>query len=255
MYDGLTYDSFNFSDYDIILTNVDYMRLPGRDNQLESLAGENGAVLVQSTLGGKTIVIEGYYIGDSIADAQAMYDTLASVFNRQDRTLIIPHANSTRKFIATPENIAITQPKGLNRIIFSVEFVVPKSYAEAEAETSLIDTTVTIPAESISFNIVGTAKTRPLINFDFTTVTGGTAKTVSIRNANDLIGLDITRDFVSGDVIIVDTANFQLYINGTLTEPNGRFPSWQAGSGALYYSDTFSTRSVDITATYKQRNI
>lgn len=251
----LSYDGFNFADNGIVISNLDHLRLPKRDNQIELRANRSGGVLVQSKLGVKEILIEGYYTGASIEDAQEMYDTLAAALNRQERPLIVPHAGGTRYYTATPENLVITQPNGLNRIIFSFEFVVPEGSAIEQTTTELIDTTVTTASSSIPLTVEGSVTARPLINIEFTSVTGGTGKSVVIRNARDFIGLTFERDFVTGDSISIDSENFQIYINGVLTEPNGRMPTWSAGAGALYYSDTFTDREVDITATYNKKNL
>ena len=252
---SVIYDGFNFGDHGLVLTNINHLTLPSRDNQLEKIANQNGSVLVQSQLGTKPIILEGYYIGSSIADAQAMYDTLAQALNRQQRTLTVPHAGGTRSYIATPTNLSMTEPDGLNRLLFSFEFVVPDGKSTDTTLLTLVSSTVTTSNASPSFTVDGSAVARPLISLTFTSVTGGTGASVNIRNARDFVGLTITRNFASGDTITIDSANYQLYINGILTVPVGRFPSWQPGTGSLYYSDTFTARSVNISMTYKKGNL
>lgn len=249
------YDGFNFADYGIVLSLIDHLKVAPRRNQIARIASRNGGKLIQSNLDVKPIFLEGYYTGDTPADAQAMYDTLAAILNRQERPLIVPHAGSTRQYIATPENIMISNPDGLNKLTFSLEFVVPDGNSAEQTATTLISSTVTTASATIPLTIEGSVTARPFITLTFDTVTGGTAKTVAIRNARDFIGLTFSRDFVSGDTITIDSDNFQIYINGALTEPDGRIPSWSPGTGALYYSDTFTTRSVDITATYTEKNL
>lgn len=252
----VVYDGFSFVDNGIVLTNIDHMRIAKRDNQIENRANREGGVLVQSQLGTKPIYIDGYYVGTDIYAAQLMYDVLAQVLNRQQRPLIIPHAGSTRQYTATPENIIISQPDGYNRITFSFEFVVPDGSSSEQTSTDLFtDATITTASSTITLNVAGSVTARPLLNLTFTSVTGGTGKSVTIRNARDFIGLTFARDFVSGDTISIDSKEFQIYINGVLTEPDGRMPTWSPGSGALFYSDTFSGRSVDISGSYTQRNL
>jgi phage-related protein len=249
------YDGFGFIANGCVLTNIDHLTLAPRNNQLETRANRNGAVLVQSQLGVKPIYIEGYYTGDTPTDAQLMYDTLAQALNRQERLLTIPHAGSTRRYTATPTNVILREPDGLNRLTFSFEFVVPEGQATALSDTTIINQTVTTASATIPLTIAGSVKARPLITLTYTTVTGGTNKTVSIRNSRDFVGLTIQRDWVSGDTVVIDSANFQIYINGVLTAPNGRMPTWETGAGALFYSDTLTTRSVNILGTHKIGNL
>lgn len=253
--DLVTYDGFNFGAVGIVLTNIDHLRMAARENQLEKIDGQIGAKLVESGLGTKPILLEGYYIGSSPADAQMMYDTLASVLNRQERPLVVPHGVGTRKYTATPQNVLIQQPDGLNRLTFSFEFVVPSGVAVSDDDHVLLSRTITTSTATIPVSVAGSVEARPLLVLNLGTITGGENKSISIRNARDFIGLTITRDWESGDSVIIDSANYQIYINSVLTHPTGRMPSWSAGAGALYYADTFTSRSVDINGTYKPRSL
>lgn len=253
MLNDVIYDGFSFAANGLVLEEIDHMQIGQRDNQIVKLANQPGGKLVQSLPGTKPIFLSGYYTGDTVSDVQSMYDTLTQALNRQERPLTIPHAGSTRTYTATPENVVIKQPKGLNRITFTFEFVVPEGSSEEETAVTFIDETITTASTTISFSILGSVPARPLINLIFTSVTDGTSKTVTLRNARDFIGLTFSRTFVSGDTITIDSANFQIYINGVLTQPDGRMPSWSAGPGALYYSDTFTDRSVNITGSYLPR--
>lgn len=251
----VVYDGFGFVAAGCVLTNIDHMTLPKRDNELEDLVNRSGSVLVQSRLTTKPITVEGYYDGSSNTDAQVMYDTLAAALNREARLLEIPHAGSKRYYTATPQNIILQEPNGLNRLTFSMEFVVPEGSAQDQTTTQLLSTTITTSTATTPLTVIGSVTARPLLTVTFTSVTGGTSGSVSIRNARDFIGLTFNRTFVSGDVVTIDSANYQIYINGVLTEPNGRMPTWATGSGGLYYSDTFTARSVSITGTYNIRNL
>lgn len=250
------FDGFSFRDNGIILTNIGYMNVAKRSNQLEQRANRDGAVLVQSQLGTKPITLEGYYTGATAVAAQNMYDTLTQALNRQQRPLIVPHAGGTRKFICTPENIIITEPNGLNRITFSFDFVVPEGSSIAESPITLLTQTgIATSTTTIPHSVLGSVKARPLITITIGAVTGGTAATVSVRNARDFTGLTILRNFTAGDTLIIDSDNFQIFHNGVLVEPVGRIPTWEPGVGSLYYSDTFTTRTVNITATYYPKNL
>lgn len=249
------YDGFDSRDYDIVVTGIDQYKGATRSNQLEKRANRDGAVLVQSMLGSKPVGIEAYYTGTDSADAQEMYDTIMQAMNRSERRLELPHAGGERTYTATPETPLISNPDGLNRIVMSLTFVVPEGNSFETTDTTLVDTTVTTPSSTIPITVLGSVQARPFITMTFDSITDGTAKTVTLRNSKDFVGITIARDWVTGDVVTIDSDNFQLYINGELTHPEGRLPYWQPGSGAIIYSDTFTARSVDITGTYKVKNL
>lgn len=250
----VNYDGFNFGANGIVLTTINHLNIAKRENQLEKIADQMGAKLVESSSGSKSISIEGHYTAPSPQEAQLMYDILATVLNRTERPLVVPHGYGTRKYIATPENILIQQPNGLNRLNFSFEFIVPSGLSEEDIDRNLLSATVTTPSAVIPLEVVGSVDARPLITLSFGNITGGAGKSVSIRNGKDFLGLTFQRDFASNDTIAIDSANYQIYVNGDLVHPTGRMPSWSPGSGTLYYADTLTSRSVDISATYRPKN-
>lgn len=255
MSQDVTYDGWSFVNNGCVLTTIEHLTPATRTNQTSQLANRNGAKLTQSQLGTKPITIAGYFIGADIAAAQTMYDMLMSMQNRQERPLIVPHAGSTRQYTATPQIVSISEPQGLNSLTFTFTFVVVSGYSQETATTTLIDSTITDSTSSPSFSVTGSATCRPLIVLTFSSVTGGTSKSVTIRNGRDLSGLTFSRTFAADDVISIDSDALQIYINGVLTEPNGRIPTWEPGSGSLYYSDTLTTRSVSLLMTYNERNL
>lgn len=249
------YDGFSYVGNGLVLTNIDDKTLARVENQVESLANRDGNLLVQSRRGSKPIFLEGYYDGDTPHDAEVMYDTLVQAHNRQERILKLPHAGTYREYTATPENIVIKQPDGLNRLTFSIDFIVPSGSANDPLSSTLFNEIITTPSASIPISVAGSVPARPLITLTFNSVVGGTGKTVSLRNARDFVGLTFERNFATNDVITIDAENFRIYINGVLTVPNGRIPSWAPGSGSVYYSDTFTSRTVNVKGTYNQRNL
>jgi len=251
----VVFDGFSFIDNNLVITEIDYMTVAPRMNQLETRANRDGADLVQSLLGVKPITIAGYYAPNTILEAQNMYDILVKALNRQQRPLYVPHAGSTRKFIVTPENIIISEPQGLNRITFSFQFVVPEGKSISDSSVIMVSQTVTTSTATIPLTIQGSAKARPLITLQYGSVSGGTGGVVSVRNARDFIGITVTGNFVTSDTLTIDSDNFQIFKGTTLLPPVGRLPSWEAGAGSLYYSDTFASRSVTITAVYYPGNL
>lgn len=245
------YDGFDFADNGIVLTNINALILPDRINQIEKIAGRDGGKLVQSSRGTKPIPLKGFYDGIDAADAQYMYDRLAQMLNRQERVLEVPHAGSSRKFIATPENAVLETPDGVNRLTFSIDFVVAEGTSYTDEVTVFVGHVVSTATATIPVVVQGTVDARPVFTIDVEAGSGLTPnKSMTIRNSRDYTGITITRNWSVGDQVVIDSANFNMYINGVLTEPDGRLPKWSPGSGALFYSDTFSSRTTSIYGEY-----
>lgn len=248
----LVYDGFDFDANGLVLTEINTGQPPERNLQLENLAERDGAAEVQSRLRVKRLVVQGYFIGSDIDDAEAMADTLNTVCNRSQRRLVTTYAGERRVFQASPDNWSITQPRGLNRITFTIEFSVNRGYGESENFETLFSETITNPVSTVGLTAKGSARVFPEITMTLNTATGGTGN-MNIRNGADQIGIGISRTWSADDQVILDCARGQLFINGTLTKPEGKIPSWNPGNGTLYYSDTFTAREVEISAVYRPR--
>jgi len=251
----VTFDGFNFTANNLVITNLDYMTVAQRENQIDKRANRDGGILVQSLLGTKPILIEGYYTGTTQVDAQNMYDTLVAALNRQQRVLSVPHAGGYRRFTCTPSNIVISQPNGYNRVTFSIQFVVPEGNSVEPNTSILVNAAITTTTQTIPLTVAGSVRARPVLTLTFTSIVGGTGATITIRNGRDFIGLTISGNFVTGDTLIVDADNMSITLNGVKQTPVGRIPTWETGGGSLYYSDTFTSRTGTLLGTYNQKNL
>ena len=114
-------------------------------------------------------------------------------------------------------------------------------------------TGITTVTDSSTFNVEGSAPALPFISVTVATVTGGTGKQISIVNGRNNQGITVTHDWTNGDILQIDSVALEARINGTIVDFAGLFPQFLPGSSQLNYVDTFTTRSVDITATYNPR--
>ena len=64
-----------------------------------------------------------------------------------------------------------------------------------------------------------------------------------------LYGLGLT----AGDVIVVDAENRSVTVNGDEVDYYGTFLELEPGASSLTYTDGFTTRNVDIAASYTKR--
>jgi hypothetical protein len=102
--------------------------------------------------------------------------------------------------------------------------------------------------------IQGSYKAEPKITVYVQSVTGGSPnKTITILNASTLRGLSVTRSWVAGDVLEIDSMNKTVYVNSVATPSTGLYPTWQPGSGSLTYIDDFTTRASAVLVTYTKR--
>lgn len=251
---GIYYDSFSLNSDGVYTTDTDVYSAPPISLQDEKLAEADGSVIVKRTVEPKVFLCEGYMEADTISALDTLLDTFKRNLNKQEQNFDIDYADSVRRYVASPRNMIISRPKGLNTASWSVEFLAANPVgSDVDQSTLLASTAITSSQASSAITVNGSYKAEPVITMTLSAVTGGTSKTVTITNDSTLRGLTITRTWSAADVLEIDCLNKTVYINDTVVEFSGQFPSWEPGVSAIGYLDDFTTRTVDISATYYVR--
>lgn len=250
-----------FDDYDYAANNLTihqldmYSRTP-KSLQLEGLATEDGAVQVTSRYDAKPITIEGTFRPrETGADLEDDIDAFILAHQGDERVLDIPHGSSTRRFIASAQNVIISRERGAASMAsFSVEFIVPEGFGSDTTSLELLNTTVTTQSADLAMTVGGNYKAQPDITLTVNSVTGGDpSKAIRLDNPGTTEGLTITSNWAAGDVLVLNSRDRKVYLNNEQIYAVGAFPSWKPGLQQLAYSDDFTTRDVDIVATYTRR--
>lgn len=114
----------------------------------------------------------------------------------------------------------------------------------------------TLATYSDNYTFLGSAPIQyPIYTYTLTAVTGGTAKTVLLGNANTGQQISITRTWANSDVLTVDTTPnaISVKVNGVSVPFTGALPVFAPGAQTLDYSDNFTTRTFTISVVYYQR--
>lgn len=248
---GITYDSYSLNSDGVYTTETDVYSAPPINLQDEKLAESDGSIVVKRTVEPKIFQVEGFMTADTIANLETLLDTFKRNLNKLNQNFDIDYGAGTRRYVASPRNMMISRPKGLNTATWSVEFLAANPVgSDPVASTLLASTAITASQASASITVSGSYKAEPVITMTLTAVTGGTTKTVTITNDSTLRGLTVTRTWTAGDVLEIDTLNKTVYVNDTVVEFSGQFPSWEPGVSAVGYLDDFTTRTVDLSAQY-----
>lgn len=114
--------------------------------------------------------------------------------------------------------------------------------------------------QQVTFTFVATATTDQLYVWSTTasatwfiddvSITQQASSTVSVGNANNGQQLNITRNWVINDVLVVDTVNRNVTVNGNAVAYTGAFPEFPPGAQQLYYADGFISRTLTELVTY-----
>lgn len=248
--------SFNGNDLSILpgidLYNHEFNRLPTREVRIFKVARRNLSIITSSEYSQKEITVQLEVCSESRSGTEDLLTTLKALVQTQNAPLVVSQGGTDVEYTATMNefNIEWDSYKAYVTIVFIASNPIGQ---EQQTQTLFNITGNTLARVTNTFTAQGSASAFPVISITVNTVTGGTAKQILVENARTGQGIRINETFANGDVIIIDSENLQVTKNGVQIDFSGMFPVWASGSQQVVYGDTFTTRDVDINATYNPR--
>lgn len=250
---GVVFGEFDMQSSGVTVTDTNIYSAPQNRIQADALAETDGALIVKQQYQPKTFTVDGILRADTIALFESLLDGFKVAMSRKNQGLDIDYAGGTRRWLASYQNMVITK-RGNTSARFSVELLSPDGMGWNVTESTLVAaTTVTAASQVLDVSVDGSYKTEPLIAVTVTSLTGGTAKTVSLANSTTLRGISITRTWAANNVLEVDSLKKTVFVNNAPVEFTGQFPEFEPGGAGVSYIDDFTTRSVSVSATYTKR--
>lgn len=136
----------------------------------------------------------------------------------------------------------------------TLTFEASDPFGKEVAVTTLVNETAQTATGSYAIEVEGTALEQfPIIQVTLNSFT--TDNTLDTITLSGQVGFDlqIERVWADDDVILVNTFDKSVLVNGAAVEYNGRIPVYSIGTQSLAYTDTFTARNFDIVATYNKR--
>lgn len=258
MFDTIYAVEFQGNRIDLIpgvdLYNHDFNNLPNRDIKSHKLARRSETIVTSSEWTDKTIPVMLEVCGGTRSDTEAVITTIKSLVAGQNGKLRGLQSNLMVEYTATLQDMS-KEWDGV-KCYLTLEFFVSSPLGESVETLTLLSVTGnTLQSLYNSIQIEGSGDAEPTTTIIVSAVTGGTNASMSIYNGLTNQGITITDDFVDGDVVQINSTSMQVTINGVIKDFKGLFPIFGPGSQQLNYSDTFTTRTVDIDVKYKPRLI
>lgn len=252
--------TFNSSDLETAVSGLRITKLPDRP----PVRDLNFAALARTD---KRTVSSGFYRERKISivceiarDSRALLDDSLDVLNKllapREKTLVVPYGSTTRQYTATLLNISKSDPIG-GWVELELEFATSDSMGYATSATTIVTHNNNVAAsKSYFFQLDGSAEWQyPVITVTINSLLGGTSKSITIGNQDTSQAIVVTRTWTAADVLVIDTVNQTVKVNGADVEFSGGFPIFKLPSGTLTYLDTISHRNVNISATYQKRYV
>lgn len=259
---GLTYNSNSLQTYDPatrlgINTNlINHTDIPSSIAELYIKSNASDSVVPDQEYPFKTILLGGTIHGSTQADLDSRIDTFKGYFALRNKNLDIVYGASTRRYTVLKANsISVVRQDRALFATFNVELI-SKPFGFDTSETNLWAAKTGFTSETFteSPSIGGTAPYQlPVITITINALTGA-GDYVQISNDNNnqeilLYGLGLS----ATDVIVIDSEQRTVTVNGTEVDYIGTFLELEPGASSITYTDGFTTRNVDISGVYTKR--
>lgn len=256
---SISFDSNSLQTYSpatnvgIITNTIEHTNIPDLDLAFYKLAHANASAISNTNYPSKKITVSGVIKGSTNADLDSRIDTFKAYFNGSDKNLDVVYSSATRRYIATKNAISIVRQNKALFAKFALEFICTKPFGQSTSNTTALSAAGRTNATyTDAHTFIGTAPIQqPVITYTLTAVTGGTAANVIIGNNSSGQQLTINRTWANGDVLVIDTYNKTVKVNGANVPFTGAFPEFVPGAGSISYSDGFTTRTFTISIVYK----
>lgn len=250
-YNGVDFHAVN----GVSVLNRIVNNMPERALRIHKLARQDGSITTSSEYTNKKIIINGVVILPSREQAEVAIDQLRSYLADSEGDIDIVVAGATRRFTGTVSGFTSMFKGGY--VSFVVEFTCAYPFGTDPNTVTLVNGTSNTASTAVfPMAIEGSYKAEPDITITYSAISGGTATTVSVFNEATGIGLELTRNWATGDILEIDNLNKTVQVNSTDVTRVGRFFSFQPGARTIGYNDTFTTsRTMTLTATYQKRYV
>lgn len=239
-----------------INTNViEHTNLPDKVAEIFAKADANSSVIPTINYPSKKVSIGGTIHGSTQADLDSRIDTFKGYFNGKDKNLDITYGSTTRRYIATANTISVQRQQNALFATFAIEFICSQPFGvDTTATTFINEANHTSSTYTESFTALGSAPYQlPVFTITIDALTGA-GDFVQISNDNNDQGIMVYGiGLTAGDVIEIDCYNRTVKVNGTEVDYFGTFLELEPGAASITYTDGFTTRTVDIVATYYKR--
>lgn len=235
------------------ITGIDPEGLPEQEINIASIASSNQSALVSKYYKKRYINVHATIRCPRMDLLQASFDTLKSITRGNEKPLVIDQAGARRQYIASLEKLNIDEKQG-----GYATFVMPFICTYPFGSDVVLSNALSIDGISAAFRasymtLGGTAPQRPIITVTINAVTGGTNSELSIGITETSQTITVSRTYTAGDVLVINSENSMVTVNGTEVEFTGPILELDPGAYTLTYHDTFTTRDVDIRIDYHKR--
>lgn len=232
----------------------DFNRLPSREININKLARRDKSIITSSEYSQKEIPVKFEVCGGDRSKTELVLAKMKGLVQAQNQPLVVSQGGIDIVYTATMSEFNIEWNGAMAYV--EVLFLASDPIGTSDLSVTAVNQSgITTSVKSATVLFEGSTKNYPIIVVTINSLTDGANKSVVLENSLTNQGIKITRDWASGDVLVIDSNLMTVTVNGINTDFTGMFPEFPSGSQQVQYVDGFSARNVDMTVTYKPRYV
>lgn len=200
----------------------------------------------------KRIVIKGYIAEANKALLEERLSQLYELLDYREAILSVEQANKTLEYTATVETVELSDTAG-GYSGFQIDFFCSDPFGYSPVSTTILDVaSLTNNNQSYVVTTEGTTTQLPYVTLTIDSIAGGNTS-LYLSNLTRGETMEIVRSWEVGDILIIDSENGTVTVNGTEVEYIGKIFTLNKGSNSISYDDDFTSRSIDLIIDYRKR--
>lgn len=254
-YTDVTFDNRAFTSVEGVSVLKITPYLPAMRNiNISAIARSNSAKVSSAFYTKKAILVRVGISRSTRRLAESALDNLMAIIQGQEKWLVVPQSIGYRKFLSTYSNYDVRVDGGAY-IELDLNFECSEMFGYDNTPTTLLTLSGDTSAiSSSSITLDGSAPWQiPKYTVTYSAISGGTGKVVTVGNGSTGQQVSIARDWLTGDVLIIDAYENTVTVNGIEVDFTGAIPTWEKGAGQITYQDNFTTRTYSSVLTYHKR--
>lgn len=252
-YDNLEFNSYSLQDGDHVSSVIEAFSMPSRELVTYKIPRADGEGLNGDYFRGRRIKVSGIIEKTTNALLETELDTFKNKMAASEGNLDLKVNGEVRRIKATVENpeamFAKREGYHISFTPFEMSFLAlePMWHSlDYQTETYEDVALLSYPDE---VEVTGSYKAQPVIIIILQSVTSVTA--IAFDNDTNGDSIEITETFAAGDVLVIDSEEKSVTLNGTEVDYDGVFPELSVGTNE--FDITVTGTAVEYTATVKYR--
>lgn len=232
---SVTFGSLSLQSSTIVTSEIQHENVVQKRLNVQKFADREGGRLIRPDFDVKLITVSGHIKGTSQSNLEDTLDTFKKNLNKSEQNLDVEYNGGTRRYVATCSRISFARRHyTIDYIEWEAEFTVSNpplgknvdtSTLEYLARTNTFASTLTGEHEGTP-DYSGTFRPHPKVKITFTSANG--IRRVVFRNTDENGFMTFTEirghKFYDGDVLIIDTDEGTVQVNGEDVDFSGGFP-------------------------------